>query len=176
MDDRGSRSFEGLQLWSDALASLATPERRDQVVGALVEGDRAELENLLGSRIFQFGGCIDVVRTLTGIINFGPGHYVQHCQLVQAIRPFRPSQSIGRLYRFPDGTIDFVTEAAWWVYYDRAARDPDWRTENEALLVALGILIGCEPVWAPDEELVSISQTIPMCFPTVTNPYAIDKG
>jgi hypothetical protein len=164
--------LDGLQVWAETLGSLATPERGGKLVDVLRRGDRAGLEELLGPRIFQLGGCIDIVRTMTAIVNFGRGHYAPQCQPVQTIRPFRPSQTDGRLFQFPDGTINFVTDAEWWDYYDRAAREPGWSAENQALFVALGILVGCEVlVWTPDEELVSITQTIPICFPTVVNPY-----
>lgn len=116
---------ERLKLWAETLSYLAEPERSGRLIDALNEGDRAQVEALLEpTRIFQFGGCIDIHQVLTAVINFGPGHWEDECEVIVRIRPHNPSQTIGKGYRLPNGQTIWLTEAEWWEYYDRALKDP----------------------------------------------------
>jgi len=150
---------------------LANEEVAPQLVSALEAGDRERFEALLGpTRLFQIGVCIDIVDTITKIINFGPGHFEERCEVVPTLYPPAPSEVNGRLYRLPDGTIVFISERLWFDYHRRAQEDPAWREANKSLLETLGIL-RCHQVIVSDSELVSIERTKTLCFPTVVNPY-----
>lgn len=163
-----------LKLWADALNSLATPDVSRQLIGALDEGDRGKFEELLGpTRLFQHGGCIDIVETLTKIVNFGRGKFEDRCTVIPRIRPLAPSHTHGSPYILSDRRVAFVTSATWWSYYDRALQDPDWLAHNRDFLRALGIII-CTQEWVPDQTLVSIERTRTICFPDVIHPYDRD--
>ena len=162
---------ERLMLWSKALRSLANEDVAPQLVSALQAGDREKFESLLDrTRLLQKGVCIDIVDTITKIINFGPGHFEERCEVVPTLYPPSPSEVDGRLYRLTDGTIVFVSEKLWFDYHKRAYEDPAWREANKSLLEDLGIL-RCHQVIVSDSELLSIERTKTLCFPTVVNPF-----
>lgn len=173
MTDREPRSpDERLKLWAETLSYLADPERSGRLVDALNEGDRAQVEALLEpTRIFQFGGCIDIHEVLTAVINFGRGHWEDECEVIVRIRPHNPSQTSGKGYRLPNGQTIWLTEAEWWEYYDRALQDPTWFAQNIPFLKALGI-VACTRKWVQDSKVVEIDRSRTICFPTVTDPYA----
>jgi len=171
VDKHGTnRATARMQLWAETLGSLAPPDRSAQLVDILNQGDRIELERFLGSGLFEAGSCIDVVETLTRILNFGPGRWEEQCEIAQILRPVQPSTSSGRVFTFPDGRAHFVTDAEWWAYYDRALNEPDWKEGNVPLLKALGILL-CTRKLVRDEQLVTIDRSRTICFPAVLNPY-----
>jgi hypothetical protein len=161
-----------LRLWAEALVHLAEPEQSKLLIEALNQGDRRQLEAVLEpTRIFEFGACIDVVRVLTAVVNFGPGHWENRCEVVWKPPQINPSQVNGKYYVFPDGRVTFVSDADWWEYYKRAQNDPDYLAQNKDLLTALGI-ITCTKVFVSNEKLVQDERTRTICFPTVTDPYA----
>ena len=163
---------ESLRLWAETLVHLAEPEQSKQLIEALNQGDRTQLEALLEpTRIFQFGACIDVVRVLTAVVNFGPGHWEDDCEVVWKPPQINPSPVNGKYYLFPDGRFTFVSEADWWGYYRRAQDDPDWVAQNKDMLKALGI-VTCTKRFVPNDKLVEDERTRTICFPTVTDPYA----
>jgi hypothetical protein len=162
---------ERLMLWSKALRMLAREDIASELVSVLEAGDRERFEALLGpTRLFQIGGCIDIVDTITKVINFGPGHFEERCEVVPTLYPPAPSEVEGRLYRLPDGTVVFVTERLWFDYHRRAGQDAAWREANKSFLEALGIL-RCYLELVSDSEIVSIERTKTLCFPTVVDPY-----
>jgi len=163
---------ERLRLWAETLVHLAEPEQSKKLIEALNQGDRPQLEALLEpTRIFQAGACIDVVRVLTAVVNFGPGHWEDECEVVWKLAPMNPSPVNGKYYLFPDGRFTFVSDADWWGYYRRAQDDPNWLAQNKDLLIALGI-ITCTRRFVPNEKLVQDERSHTICFPTVTDPYA----
>jgi hypothetical protein len=162
---------ERLDLWSKALGLLARENVSSQLVSALEAGDRERFEALLEpTGLFQIGGCIDIVDTITKVINFGPGHYEERCEVVPTIYIFPPSDVNGRLYRLSDGTVVFISERLWFDYHKRALEDLAWREANKSFLRALGIL-KCYPDWVTNSKLVSIERARTICFPTVVSPY-----
>ena len=162
---------ERLRLWSEALGYLAQEEIALQLVSALQAGNREHFEALLGpTRIFQIGGCIDIVETITRVVNFGRWHFEERCDVVPTFYPPAPSDVNGTLYQLPDGRVVFVSQKLWFDYHKRAAEDPAWRAANQAFLQALGI-IQCRTVIVSDSELVSIERARTICFPTVVDPY-----
>jgi hypothetical protein len=162
---------ERLRLWGEGLSLLANKEIASQLVSALEAGDRARLEALLGpTRFFQIGVCIDVVETLTKVINFGPGHFEERCEVVPTFYINPPSDVNGKLYQLPDGTIIFISERLWFDYHKRAVEDAAWREANKAFLQALNIL-QCHQELVSDSEIVSIDRSRTLCFPTVVTPY-----
>lgn len=162
---------ERLMLWSEALRVLAHEDVASQLVLALEAGDRERFEALLGpTRLFQVGGCIDVVDTITKIINFGPGHFEERCEVTPALYPPSPSDVNGRLYRLSDGTVVFISERLWFDYHKRAHEDPTWREANKSFLQTLGIL-RCYWEIVSDSKLVTIERARTLCFPTVVTPY-----
>lgn len=162
---------ERLELWSEALGLLAREDVASQLVSALEAGDRARFEELLGpTKLFQMGTCIDIVETITKVINFGPGHFEERCEVVPTFYLDPPSDVEGRLYRLPGGTIIFVSERLWFEYHKRALEDPAWRAANKSFLQALGIL-RCHMELVSDSEIVSIDRSRTLCFPPVVNPY-----
>lgn len=162
---------ERLMLWSKALSLLAHEDVASELVSALEAGDRERFEALLEpTRLLSIGVCIDVVDTITKVINFGPGHFEERCEVVLILYPPTPSDVNGRLYRLADGTVVFVSERLWFDYHKRAAEDPAWREANKGLLQALGIL-RCYWEIVSDSKLVSIERSKTLCFPTVVNPY-----
>ena len=168
---KADTAAERLMLWSKALRSLADEDVAPQLVSALEAGDGARFEALLGpTRLFQIGGCIDIVDTITKIINFGPGHFEERCEVIPTLYPPSPSDVDGRLYRLPDGTIIFVSEKLWFDHHKRAYEDAAWRAENKSLLETLGIL-RCHQVIVSDSKIVTIDKSKTLCFPTVVNPY-----
>jgi len=68
--------------------------------------------------------CIDIVETITKVINGFTSVFEEVCDLVTVLRPLEPSLTRGRAYRLPDGTIRWISEAEWFELYDRAASDP----------------------------------------------------
>ena len=162
---------ERLMLWSKALRLLADEEVASQLVSALDAGDRERFEALLGpTRLFQIGVCIDIIDTITKIINFGPGHFEERCEVLPTIYPPAPSEVNGRYYRLPDGNIVFISERLWFDYHKRAAEDPAWREANKSLLETLSIL-RCHQEPVSDSEVVSIDRSKALCFPTVVDPF-----
>jgi hypothetical protein len=172
MPEREARSpDERLKLWAETLSYLAEPERSGQLINALNEGARPQVEALLEpTRIFEFGACIDVHKVLTAVINFGPGHWEDECEVIIRLPPHNPSQTTGKYYRLPNGQATWFSEAEWWEHYDRALNDPTWFAENIPLLKALGI-VACTQKWVEDSKLVEIERSRTICFPTVTDPY-----
>ena len=162
---------ERLMLWSKALRLLAREDVASELVAALESGDGKRFEDLLGpTQLFEVGGCIDLVETITKLINFGPGHFEERCEVVPTLYPPSPSTVNGRAYRLADGNYIFLTESQWFEYHKRAGEDPAWRAANQAFLQALGIL-RCYQEWVSDSELVSIERTRTICFPTVIDPF-----
>ena len=161
---------ERLTLWSETLGYLAQEEIALQLVSALNAGNREHFEALLEpTRIFQMGECIDIVDTITRVLNFGPGKFKDFCHVVPTLYPPAPSDVNGSLYRLSDGTVVFISEKLWFDYHKRAAEDPAWLAANRAFLQALGI-IQCRTAIVPDSQLVSIERARTICFPTVVDP------
>ena len=168
---KAESATERLMLWSKALGLLGQEDVASQLVSALEGGDRERFEALLApTQLLQMGGCIDVVETITKVINFGPGHFEERCEIVPTIYNFSPSDVSGRLYRLSDGTFIFISERLWFDYYKRASEDAVWRQANKSFLQALGIL-RCYWELVPDSELVKIERSRTICFPTVITPY-----
>ena len=168
---RVDSAAERLMLWSKALGMLAQEDVAFQLVSALEADDRERFEALLGpTRLFQIGVCIDIYDTITKIINFGPGHFEERCEVVQTIYPNSLSDVNGRYYQLSDGTIVFISEHLWFDYHKRALEDAAWREANQAFLKALGIL-KCHMELVSDSELVTINRNRTLCFPTVVTPY-----
>jgi hypothetical protein len=160
-----------VQLWADALHSLGTPELGGQLVDILNRGDRHDLEHLLPPGLLETGGCIDVVETLTKVLNFGPGRWRETCEMALALLVGKPSATAGRIFIFPDGIAHFVTDAEWWADYRHATDDLEWRAENKELLKVLGILV-CSRTFVADDQLVQLNRSQTICFPAVLDPYA----
>ena len=114
--------------------------------------------------------CIDIVETITKVINFGPGHFEERCEVVQTLYINPPSDVNGRYYRLSDGTIVFISERLWFDYHKRALEDAAWREANMSFLQALGIL-HCHQVLVSDSEVVTIDRSRTLCFSTVVTPY-----
>ena len=168
---RADTAVERLMLWSKALRMLARDDIASELVSVLEAGDREKLEALLGpTRLFQIGGCIDIVDTITKVINFGPGHFEDRCEVVPVLYPPAPSEVEGRLYRLPDGTVIFVTERQWFDYHKRAGEDAAWREASRSFLEALGIL-RCYVELVSDSEILSVERKKTLCFPTVVDPF-----
>jgi hypothetical protein len=161
---------ERLRLWGETLTSLSEPDRSRRLVHVLNNGDRRALMELVGERLFEQGGCIDVVETLTRVVNFGPSTSEERCEVVQRLRQPNPSSVNSQLYRLNDGSYLSVTDADWWAYYDRASQDPGWLAQNRELLKALGI-IACVTVVVPNDQLVSIDRSRSICFRDVARPW-----
>lgn len=160
---------ERLQLWGKTLLSLAEPDKSQGLVDVLRSGDRAGLAALVGDRLFAQGTCIDVVDTLTRLVNFGPRPFEERCEVTIRLREPNPSTVNYKVYRLVDGRLLAVTEADWWAYYDRAAANPVWLAQNRDLLKALGI-ITCVMVEVSGTQLVPVDRSRTMCFPGVTRP------
>ena len=161
---------ERLKLWGDALNTLAQGDIAVKLIAVLEAGDRKGLEALLGhTRLFQIGGCIDIIDTITRVVNFGPGHFEERCDVVYRIAFEPPSETDGKIYQLPDGTFVFISERFWADYAARAQQDPAWRYQNKAFLKAIGVL-RCSFVWVPDYAIVSGITTKTICFPTVITP------
>lgn len=161
-----------LRLWGETLTGLADDERSQQLVRVLNEGDVRGLERLVGRGLFSQGGCISVVDTLTRVLN-GGFRPQERCEVLPRLRPFDPSTTDGRIYRLSDGRFLFVTDAEWWAYYDHAAQDPAWLSENRALLRALGI-VTCSIRLVASNEIVSVDRSRTLCFQDVTRPWDQD--
>jgi hypothetical protein len=161
---------ERLQLWGKTLLSLAEPDKSQRLVEVLNSGDGAGLTALVGDRLFAQGTCIDVVDTLTRMVNFGPRQSEERCEVIARLRAPNPSTVNYKVYRLNDGRLVAVTEADWWAYYDRAAQDQAWLAQNRDLLRALGI-ITCVIVEVSGTQLVTIDRSRTMCFPGVTRPW-----
>ena len=74
---------ERLKLWGDALNMLAQPEMVARLIEVLEASDRKGLEAVLEpARLFQIGGCIDIVDTITRVVNFGKGQMKERCDVV----------------------------------------------------------------------------------------------
>lgn len=161
---------ERLKLWGEALMTLAQEDIPARLIGVLEEGNRKELQALLGPvRLFQIGDCIDIVETITKVINFGPGHFEERCHLMYRLWVEPPSQTRGRVYRLPDGNFVWISEYDWAEYFKHAENDPVWREANKEFLKALGIL-SCTYEHVPDSAVVTINKTQKICFPTVISP------
>jgi hypothetical protein len=120
---------------------LSDPEACRRLLGALDEGDGPTFRRLIDE--WPLPGpveCIEIVDTITRFVHTGDYEPVRSCAFVNTIRPPSPSTTSGRGYRLPNGSILWLTEAEWWQMFDRAVQDETWRSENEELLVALGIL------------------------------------
>ncbi len=168
---KADSAAERLRLWSKALGLLADEEVVSQLVSALEAGDRQRFETLLGpTNLFQTGVCIDIVETITKVINFGPGHFEERCEVVPTIYIYPPSEVNGRFYRLSDGTLVFISERLWFDYHKRALEDAAWREANKSFLQALNIL-QCHQEIVSDSQLVSIDRSRTLCFPTVVTPY-----
>lgn len=162
---------ERLKLWGDTLNMLAQGDTPAKLVSAMETSDRKGLESLLEStKLFQLGGCIDIVDTITKVINFSPGHFEERCDVIS--RPFigPPSEADGMIYRLPDGSFVFISERLWVDYSTRAQQDAAWREQNKGFLKSIGVL-RCSYVWVQNFEIVSVSTTRPLCFlPPVITP------
>ena len=162
---------ERLLLWSEALRYLAEEGIASELVLALNTGDRERFDALIRPiRFFEPGACIDIVDTLTKIINFGAWHMEERCEVVLILYPPSTSAVNGKLYRLADGTFVFVSERLWFDYHKRASQDPAWRAANKSFLETLGIL-SCSWVPVSDSEIVSIEKSKTLCFPTVIDPF-----
>jgi len=159
---------ERLKLWSDALNMLAQPEMAAQLITVLEAGDRKSFEALLvPTRLFQIGGCIDIVDTITHVVNFGAGHFEERCNVAPAIATHPLSETEGKIYKLPDGTFVLISERLWAEYATRAQQDAVWREQNKEFLKAIGVLIRCSWVWVSDSTIVTVKKTGTICFPTV---------
>jgi hypothetical protein len=170
--DQSGLAAERLRLWGEALMMLGQEDMTANLLETLEMGDLNRLEGLLEpTHLFQRGVCIDIVDTITKVINFGPGHFEERCQLVNRVFFEPPSDTNGRGYLMDDGRHVYVTEREWADLYAQAQNDPAWREANKPLLRALGIL-HCSWVLVPDDQIITISRTQKMCFATVISPYA----
>lgn len=161
---------ERLKLWGDALNILAQPETAARLIEALEARNRKGLEAVLKpTRLFQIGGCIDIVDTITKVINFDKGHFEERCDVVSTIVIEPLSETEGRAYQLPDGTFVLISERLWADYSARAQQDLAWREQNKAFLKAIGVL-RCSWVWVADLTIVSVDKTKTICFPTVITP------
>jgi hypothetical protein len=161
---------ERLKLWGDTFTLLAEHDVAAKLIAVLEEGDRMGLEALLEPvGLFQTGECIDIVETITKVINFGPGHPEERCQLVYRIFFNPPSDTKLEQYQLPDGTFMSITEREWLDYFERAERDPAWRDANRPFLKALGIL-KCAMVNVPDDAVITINKTKRICPPFLVSP------
>jgi hypothetical protein len=161
---------ERLKLWGDALNTLRREEVIPKLITILEDGDRKGLEDLfdlLDVKLFQIGVCIDIVDTVTKVINFGPGHLEERCQVVSILEP--ASEIDGKIYKLPDGSYVFITDRVWADYSKRAQEDPIWREQNKAFLKAIGVL-RCHMELVPDSAIVTLNTSKTMCFPTVISP------
>jgi len=162
---------ERLMLWSKALRYLAEEGIASELLLALNTGDRERFNALIGPiSFFEPGACIDIVDTITKVLNFGAWHMEERCEVVLILYPPSPSAVNGKLYKLADGTFVFVSERLWFDYHKRASEDPAWRAANKSFLEALGIL-NCSWVPVPDLELVSVERSKTLCFPTVIDPF-----
>jgi hypothetical protein len=175
--NRSALAAERLKLWSNALDLLAQEDIASQIIAALENGDLRRFEALLEpTGLFQTGICIDIVDSITKLINFGPGHFEPRCDVVPVVHPFPTSEQNGRLYTLDDGTIIFVSERLWFDYHQRAIDDTAWREANKALLLTLGIL-RCHTVLVRDSKLVTLDRSRTLCFSTTVLPEALpDQG
>jgi hypothetical protein len=163
---------ERLKLWGDVLTTLGREDVVPKLIPILEAGDRKGLEDLfdmLDVKLFQIGVCIDIVDTITKVINFGPGHYEDQCEIVHRLFVEPISDTNGRIYQLPDGSFVFVSDRQWVDYATRAQTDAIWRDQNKAFLKAIGVL-RCHKVLVSDSQLVTLNTSKTMCFPTVISP------
>lgn len=156
---------ERMRLWSEALAGLAEPEVCRAFLGALDRGDAKEFRGILERwRLPMVASCLEIAETATRIVHTGDYEAQEVCAFAQLLRPIRPSQTDGRGFAMPDGTILWLTEAQWWEWYDRAVADEAWRDANHATLVAVGIM-RCHFELVPTILRVDITKRFTVCTP-----------
>src|SRR4051794_29364395 len=104
--DRVNLATERIKLWADVLVRLSEGDLVAKLVTVLDEGDMKGFEELLApDRVLQVGGCIDVVSTITKVINFGLGHYENRCELAPPLLLTIFNSDQVSSYALPDGQI-----------------------------------------------------------------------
>lgn len=166
---------ERMRSWSEALAGLAEPELCREFLVALDTGDADRFRELMSRwRLPMMASCIEIAETATRIVHTGDYEAQEVCDFARTLRPPVPSQTNGRGYRMPDGTILWLSEAQWWEWYDRAVADETWRDDNHAALVAVGIM-SCHFELEPSILRVDITKRYIVCTPG-WDPHAKRQG
>jgi hypothetical protein len=151
-----------LKTWGQVLLDLAQPDKAGLLVEALNSGDHARYEKLIDLDVRrQLGLCIEVVTTITRILDSGAGHFEERCEVRPPRLPVWPGT--GRFYRLPDGKLTWLSEEDWHAWREKAEQDETWRREMHDTLVAVGIL-ACTQVWVSDARLVRLDLRRPLCF------------
>jgi len=155
-----------LRAWSEVLGSWGEPEQCRRLLEALDTADGKSFHALIDPwDLFEGVPCVDIAETVTKVAQTGDKEQVEVCEIIERIRPVRPSTTTGMGYRLADGTVLWLSEAEWWGLRDRAVSDEKWRDANHQLLVALGILT-CHLQLLPTVIRFDLTKTYRICGPT----------